>query len=80
MRCVAVGAHRRLQVTFGDALAMGAALELIVDLGVACAAGFGNVRLKGGAVGIFVALNAVGSMAALQFAATSRPSLLNAKP
>ena len=80
MRSVTVGADRRLQVTFGDALAMGAALELIVDLGVACAAGLRDIRLECGAARILVAQDAVRSVTALAIGGDQQAFFAQRKP
>ncbi len=65
VRGVAIGANRSLLVAFDHALAMRSAHVLIVDLGVALAAGLRYVRLERRAFQILAAKDVVRSVAAL---------------
>ena len=62
---VAVSANRGFEIAFGNAVAVRTALVVVVDPGVAGTAGFRDVGLEGRAIGIFVAEDAVRSVAAL---------------
>lgn len=65
VRRMAIAADRCFRVPFGYALPVRAALELVVDLGMACAACLWNIRFEGRAVRIFVAQDAMRAVATL---------------
>jgi len=62
VNAVAVRAHRRLPVCFGNGLAMNALLEFLPDLLVALAAGHRHIELKNGRLRILGVQNFVGAV------------------
>ena len=70
---MAVAANRRFEIAFGNGLTVNASLILVIDLGVAVAAGLRDVGFVGGARGIGVAQDVMRAVAALAVGRHQQP-------